>query len=333
MTRVAYIGNHVPPFGTEAQVSYGLERVGCEVLKVQEEDAHKRGPESLAEWFYREGIDLTLYTRTHNQSALAYGWPNDGWRRIEARGIVTATLHLDCFVGLEREHFIRDRDPMFTVQHCFTADGSPECAQVMADNGVNHHWLAPGLDERVLEREPGDVPRDAPEIVFVGSRYSYHREHVWRQTMFETLESHYGKRFGWYGNGSPRGTLRGPELDGLYESDRTIVVGDSCFAGARYAYFSDRCVETLGRSGLLLHPNLHGCMYETGLHYVAYEPTPLGLIAAVDTALAMEPDERQRIKRGGKSIVTRRDLWRHRMAQLLTTVGLSENADRYPVTG
>jgi len=103
-------------------------------------------------------------------------------------GIITATLHLDVFVGLQREHFLFDRDPMFGVQHVFTADGSPECAQAMVEHATTTIGSPPGLDERVLERTPGPAPRDAPEIVFVGSRYGYHAEHPWRQILFSALE-------------------------------------------------------------------------------------------------------------------------------------------------
>lgn len=321
--RVAYIGNHLPPYGTESQVAYALERIGCTVDRIQQEDAYQDFTGTYNRLNATQPA-LCLYTRTHNRTALdAAGRTFFG--ALEADGIITATLHLDAFVGLQREHFLRDRDPMFTVQHVFTADGSPECADAMEAHGYNHHWLPPGLDERVLERAPS-APRVSPELVFVGSRFGYHEEHGWRGQLFDTMESKYGNRFCWYGNGSPRGTLRGPELDGLYASAGHVIVGDSCFAGARHAYFSDRLVETLGRSGLLLHPDLHGCMYEDGRHYLAYDPTPDGLVAAVEDALAMSVEERMSIKREARSIVERRDLWRHRMTELLSVVGLGVDA-------
>lgn len=319
MTRVAYIGNHKPEYGTESQVAYALEQIGCTVERIQQEDAYQDFT-GTANRLRQSPPALCLYTRTHNRTAFdAAG--RTFFASLESEGIITATLHLDAFVGLKREHFIFDEDPMFTVQHVFTADGSPECAQAMVEHGFNHHWMPPGLDERVLERTPGDAPR-APELVFVGTRHGYHDEHRWRPQLFDTMERRYGDRFCWYGNGSPRGTLRGPDLDGLYASPHHVIVGDSCFAGARRAYFSDRLVETLGRSGLLLHPDLHGCMYEDGQHYLAYEPTADGLCETVERALAMSVEERMLIKTEARALVASRDLWRHRMGDLLATVGL-----------
>lgn len=329
MTRIAFIGNWRPEHSTENQVGYALERLGCTLLRIQQDELTPTSPLLFADSMTRgrgdDGelcrVDLVVYMRTHNRTALGPEWTKV-WDTLKARGVPTAALHLDLFVGLQREHLLFDRDALFTMEHVFTADGSAECAQAMVEHGYNHHWLPPGLDERVLERAPG-APRVSPELVFVGSRHGYHNEHSWRQELFATLEQRYGDRFCWYGNGSPRGTLRGPELDGLYASPGHVIIGDSCFAGARHAYFSDRLVETLGRSGLLLHPDLHGCMYEDGRHYLAYEPTPDGLIATVERALAMSVEERMHIKTEAKSIVARRDLWRHRMADLLATVGLT----------
>jgi len=332
VTRVAFIGNWRPEHSTENQVGYALERIGCELVRIQQGDLSPTSPALFADSMTRgvdaqgepKRVDLVIYMRTHNHTALGSDWTRV-WETLKARGVPTAALHLDAFVGLAREHLLFDRDPLFTMEHVFTADGSPECAAAMEAHGYNHHWMPPGLDERVLERVP-TAPRISPELVFVGSRYGYHHEHSWRGQLFDTMEQKYGNRFCWYGNGSPRGTLRGPELDGLYASPGHIIVGDSCFAGARHAYFSDRLVETLGRSGLLLHPDLHGCMYEDGRHYLAYEPTPDGLVSAVEGALSMSVEERMAIKREARSIVERRDLWRHRMAELLSVVGLGVDA-------
>lgn len=326
MTRVAYIGAFRPPYSTENQVAYALERVGCTVERIEQDSAE--------EWrVRREGVDLVLYTRTHNHTALLPQW-TDIWRRCEQDGIVTAALHLDVFVGLAREHLLEERDPLFTVGHLFTADGSPECAAKMRAHGFNHHWLAPAVDERVLERTEesfarfGLAPLDVYDqpVVFVGSRYGYHGEHQWRQVMLDTLERRYGPRFVWYGNNAPDGTLRGPELDGLYASDR-VLIGDSCFAGQRRDYWSDRVPETLARGGLLLHEDLPPAWYEHGRHYIAYDPDPDRLIAQVDFALALSPMERAVIKTQGRALVARRDTWTHRVGELLRVCGLAQPAE------
>ena len=103
---VLYVGNYLHSFCTEAHIARDLEALGHKVVRFQEPPgggdlATLQKIEKAA-----EGVDLVLWTRT-------WGLPReatDMWRRIEARGVATASYHLDLYVGLQRQAKV-EHDP------------------------------------------------------------------------------------------------------------------------------------------------------------------------------------------------------------------------------
>lgn len=262
MIRVAYIGNFAHAHCTEVAVARALELNGCEVFRVQQEDAHDSRTFALD----GEMPALVLYTRTHNHTALSDVWTSM-WDRLADRGVVTASVHLDRFWDLPREHLIHDGDPLFTTQHVFTADGGNQ--ERFAAAGVNHHWMPPAFDhdptnvtafgetERWLPHELPPV-NETIDVVFAGTgARHYHPEYPERGKLIDALREKYQDGFVHVGLDGDRPKVHGADLTRLYRSAR-VVVGDSCFANQGHGekadrYWSDRVPETLGRGGVLVH--------------------------------------------------------------------------------
>lgn len=309
--RVAWLGNFEPEWSTENQWRYAFEQHGVEFVAVQQNRVSEREWERIA-----SEADAAALSTT-------WGWPLPctewTWVRLARRGVQTFTAHLDLLWGLPREQLVADRHPQFHgPQHVWTADGAHDDQWAAA--GVNHHWLVPAIDERMLGR---GTPRDQyrAEIGFVGSR-GYHPEWVWREQLIAALHDHYGPRFRHWGGGGEPG-VRGPQLADLYASV-DVVIGDACFVDRLDRYWSDRVPEVLGRGGFLLHP------YQPALHdryragYAWVEPCDLGaLFAEIDGWLA-EPADRRTVADYGMQLVARQDTWTHRAGEILTTLGLHQ---------
>lgn len=218
--KLAYVGNFRYAHCTEVHLARTLETLGWEVVRLQE-DAHI--PASIEREAIDHEVDLVLYTRTWGQPPSL----TDVWRRLEARGVVTASYHLDLYFGLQREATL-ENDPFWTTQHVFTPDGDLTSASRFVSMGINHHWSPPAVvhDECV----PGLVqPRFQHPVVFVGSGERYHREWPWRGQLLAWLRRCYPQdAFVRYGNENL--VVRDRDLNDLYASVG-VAVGDSLCPG------------------------------------------------------------------------------------------------------
>jgi hypothetical protein len=309
--RIAYIGGNIgpgsPAFSTENAYADALRSLGHEVIDVPQHAAGYQGD------LYRT-CDLTLYTRTHNADALPFGMRWDG-------APMSASVHLDVFRGIpEREDWVERRDPLFTTDAVFQADGSLATRAWMADRGVAYHWLPPAAD---LRHAPTDLRIDPflmDKIVFVGSE-GYHACYPFRPKLVAHLRAQYGSEFQHYGPAALLGTLRMEPLAELYSSD-AIFVGDHCFADEpRENYWSDRLPETLGRGGFLIYPRTPG-MAEQGFiegeHLLCYEPGNLAdLDEWIGLALEISPAERREISEAGRALILAKHTYPIRAAQMM----------------
>lgn len=321
MTTIIQIGNQTAPHATEAAYRDGYEAVGCTVIGVDQAEAFERG----ARWFRDQCLwnwhpDLVVYSRTHNNTALGAEW-TDAWREMEICEINTASVHLDVFWGIpEREAWIGDGDALFTTGLVLTADGGSDEKWEAA--GVNHRWLPPGADARFIPEHVEPVAELAGKIVFVGSSRGYHPAYPMRDLLIQHARETWPDRFVEYGNGTPNGQIRGEDLARVYASD-CICLGDSCFAGARANYWSDRIPETLARGGFLMHPWLPGLrsMYD-GTVLATYKAGDFEDLDAQIGAFLANPGEREGNKERGRALALSRDTYRHRAVQVLEAVGL-----------
>lgn len=327
--RVAYIGNFGPQHSTENHVASAWERLGHEVVRLQE---NNRDAWDLldhpAEWLAPP--DLILWTRT------GWDWEHDcGWDHGEAMdrqdamldaasgaGIPTVGFHLDRWWGLNREGQVLD-EAFFRCDLVCTADGGHQAEWEEA--GVNHRWLPPAVSLAETEREGRPMPRQYPgQVAFVGSwRPGYHAE--WdphRQAMLRACRRRFGRRFQTYPKGR---SLRGQPLADLYATI-PVLVGDSCLApidDPPARYWSDRIPETLGRGGILVHPQVEGLREEfltSGLVLYGIGDYD-GMLAAVEDMLAISPEERALCQRDGRRFVQEHHTYERRVEQLLEFVG------------
>lgn len=311
--QVAYVGNFEHRHCTEVHVAAALESLGAEVIRLQENGVDLGAMERRA-----AGADLLLYTRT-------WGLPSGAiemFRRLERGGVVTASFHLDLYLGLNRENTLGG-DPFWETGWVFTPDGDPASAERFAAQGIRHVWSPPAVHGP--ECVPGSFDaRFDHDVVFVGSYPYPHAEWTYRNEVVEWCQATYGDRFKRWGGGA--GTVvRNEPLNDLYATAR-VVVGDSLCPGfSKPRYWSDRLTETLGRGGFLVWPHIEGVAEEgfiSGEHYRAYKFGDFDELGAViDWAIA-NPDERARIAKAGQEFVLSRHTYRHRMETLLRTVDL-----------
>lgn len=309
--RIVYIGNHRHAHCTEVHVTASLRGLGHTVYPVQENRLPWR---TLPRIVSRQRADLLLWTRTWDVDR---GAATAALASLRRAGIPTVSFHLDRWWGLDREFMVHEM-PFFRTDHVFTADGGRDEAWAAA--GVNHHWLPPGVLAAECEPVDPDPDRFPEDVVFVGSYPYPHKE--WapvRRALIEGMREHYGPRFGLWPR--ERQPLRGKDLAALYATAK-VVVGDSCLAGGATHYWSDRVPETLGRGGLLVHPEVVG-MSDWYHHHGDLLTYPIGdvdqAIKHVD-AMLDDPETARYIAKTGRATVLGRDTYTHRMKSLLATV-------------
>ena len=329
MTRIVYIGNYRAPWCTEVHIARDLEALGHEVHRVQEPD-NGRSVKTIRH--LRAGVaevqpDLLLWTRTWGLHPSA---TQDLWRWAEDRGIVTASYHLDLYLGLQREADMLG-DPFWTTGHVFTPDGNEASEAEFARRGINHHWMPPAIvsDECVLGQFREEYAHD---VVFVGSK-GYHAEWPWRRELIDGLAARYGSRFAHYGGeGLPtvRSGLHNGELeDGLWLNDlyhsAKVVVGDSLNLPGNVNYISDRYFEVMGRGGCLVGPYVPvledlGFSHE---HFMPYHERDLGNITEQIDYLLGNGSHRGLMQRSAQAFVRDNHTYKDRLADALDIMGLS----------
>jgi hypothetical protein len=316
--RVAFIGNLGPdsaPHSTENHVARALETNGVTVERIHE---------GRFDWTtgWAVDVDLVLWTHTHG-FAPPPTHPHQlrFLGTLKNYGVPTVAIHLDRWFDLQREHQIHG-EPYFRCDLVCTADGGNDDRWAAA--GVNHHWFPPGVS--APECEPGTYRAElASDIAFVGSHFGgYHRESTHRSRLIRWLRDAYGDRCRfWPAPGEH--ALRGETLRDLYASVK-VLVGDSCFSGdpRGHSYCSDRIPETIGRGGLLVHPDTLGVtdggLYTSGedlLTWPAYDWDALR--STIDGALA-DDDLRAQVSADGRAHVLKRHTYERRMADLLATL-------------
>jgi hypothetical protein len=319
--KVVYIGNVGPgsaPHSTENHVARALEANGHTVVPI-----HENG----FPWTHGHTIphdtDFVLWTHTHGFAPPRLHRRQTVFlRSLRDRGIPAVSYHLDRWWDLTREYQVA-QEPFFRTDLVCTADGGNE--DRFEAVGVNHVWFPPGVSaaECVLGTHRRQL---ASDIAFVGSwQGGYHPEHKHRAELVAWLRGTYGDRCRFWPLPGEH-AVRGDTLRDLYASVK-VLVGDSCFAGdpRGVRYFSDRIPETVGRGGLLVHPEVpgvtDGTLYASGQHLATW---PAGdwsrLRTEIDTALA-DPDRRRHIASAGREHVLAHHTYEVRIRQLVDVMG------------
>lgn len=317
MTRVVYVGNHSVSWSTETHVCSDAERIpGVTVDRVQEPGRHAEHARFLDNLIERcDGADLMIYQRTWGLDPSAV----NAWREIEKHGCQTASLHLDLYVGLERQREI-GQDAFWRTGTVFTADGDPNSAWAFREHDINHVWLPPACVSS--ECIPGRWREDmAADIVFVGSHRGYHHEYPFRQELIDGLATRYGHRFQLWG---ATRRARDQDLNDLMASAR-IVVGDSLLLPGHVNYWSDRYVETMGRGGFLIAPMVPGIQYffRNKDHLIYFDPLNLDhCFKKIEYWLDQPHEARRAIAASGQAHVAQRHTYINRMRTVFDTLGI-----------
>jgi hypothetical protein len=259
--RVIQVGNFEPEHSTENHLLTALRANGHDVRPMQEND-----PQTFSSLAHQPDVlkwaDFVLWTRTGwdwdrvypGGETKAHADQRRMLRRARDWNIPVVGYHLDIWFGLNRAHQV-DTEPFFESNIVITADGGHE--REWAERAINHVWMPPGVS--APECEPGRFDAELhSKLAFVGSwQGHYHEEHQHRFELVNWLKANYRQHCEFYPRlGQP--AVRGEKLRDLYASV-DVLVGDSCFAGQGLEnYWSDRIPETLGRGGVLLHPDVPG---------------------------------------------------------------------------
>lgn len=251
--RVAYVGNHGPPWSTETDVRLGFEALGCSVVPLQE---------NQVSWqtIRQEAVesDLLLWTRT---------WPTQPldesistFHACARLGIPTAALHLDTFWSTSRGGEKWWEHPMFHAATLFTADGDHQADWERW--GKRHIWLPPAVRHTVVEDCATPLspdPRFVCDVAFVGSDGRGYHEAEWpyRRELVRTLAAMCKRRgWSWRNPGGAEPKVDRSEMAMFYASAK-VTVGDSlCPKREASQYFSDRVMEATGRRGVLIMPRI-----------------------------------------------------------------------------
>ena len=313
MATVAYLGNYRYPFTTETHIANTLERLGHEVIRIQE--SPEWNADVLMNSLNQKVLDFLLWTRTPDLESSSMG---DVLEYCKRRKITTVSYHLDLYVGLKRDGGM-DTSPFWRTDYVFTPDGDPYSAEVFKEKGINHHWLKPGVDKSECYIADEPITRD---VIFVGSK-GYHPEWPYRPKLIEWLQSTYGSRFEHWGSDG-LGVVRNDALNRLFASTR-VVVGDSLCLPGHTNYWSDRVYETLGRGGFLIMPSIPGLEQELkdGEDLISYEYGDFPeLKYLIDYYLQADP-ERERIRQHGHEKVKKHYTYDERLKEMFDVLGLS----------
>lgn len=324
---VAYVGNFEPEYSTENDVRKALESMGHSVICIQEDKAA-----AIALGPTIQAADLLLWTSTWDSTDLAAHVDGIVYQ-CARKNIPSAALHLDVFWGTDRGGRQWWRNPMWKLQHAFTADGDHQAE--FARFGVNHHWLPPGVRHDAAH---DGTYRDeyACDVAFVGSNGVGYHEEVWpyRRQLVDELRSMCARR-GWVfrnpGGDEPK-IERGEAMNDFYASAK-VTVGDSlCPAREGTRYWSDRVYEATGRGGFLVMPRIHALGSDPNpgagdaeFYRPALPQYPWGDFAALEGTISRyldNTDERRRIQDGCAEQTRKMHTYVHRMQTLLQVAGL-----------
>lgn len=317
--KVTFLGNHSVSYSSETHHCEALESLGHSINRIQEGAINGRDLRAQAleadmfVWVHSHGRPVTNDMRGWPGPAVAMSALLDELRNNAK--IVTATYHLDLFAAIPGRwnEYVKHDYIVGGLEHFFTVDS------LMADwlnenTRTTGHWLPPGVHEPECYMAK---PQNPVDVCFVGSR-KYHPEWPDRPKLVDWLEARYAHRFRGYGADFGK-SVRGAALNQVY-ADAKVVVGDSFCPGYNYQghYWSDRCTETLGRAGFLIHPRVPYMdeVFEDRKHLAYYDFGDMDQLEHLINYYLEHSDEREEIRVTGHEYVKANHTYRQRWATI-----------------
>lgn len=234
--KIAFIGKF-KRMDDEEYIALGFEKLGHEVKRIEDttfsveicNEIHKFKP------------DLVLWPKLRVDN------PEMVVQFCKVHKYKTACWVFDLYFGYHREYQLKSH-PAFKADYVFSTDGGHQ--EAFEALGINHFCVRQGIVNEECFLAPLDRPKG---VVFVGTDNPMN---PYRTEMI-TAVNKMTRDFEWIGRGDPQ-ECRGVDLNLLY-SRKKIVVGDSVYSPY---YWSNRVVETLGRGGFLIHPDVEGIKEE-----------------------------------------------------------------------
>lgn len=265
--RIVFVGNFSVSYSSENHHKSSLESLGHTVIPLQE------GKVS-ADIVISEGIlsDLFIWVHTHGWHILDSSTykEKDVLRVLKNKNIPTMTYHLDLWKGLEREKDLETDSFYKDIGHFFATD-KLMCDWFNENTEVYGHYIPAGVYDKEVYISKVESP-EKNDVIFVGSK-GYHPEWPYRPMLIDWLRENYGEKFTHVGGDGDTGTVRGKELNKMYQNSK-IAIGDTLCLGFDYPYyFSDRLFESTGRGGFTIFPYIQGIedYFEIGKEIVTYE--------------------------------------------------------------
>ncbi len=315
--RITLLGNGREDYCSEMDYKWTLEKMGHEVVFLQESQA--KGEEVLAQAIKSDAL-FWIHT---------WGWRTPGLPmkrvlyQLKLAGIPSFTYHLDLILPLNRQKELQSSG-YDQVDHFFSVE------QDFVDYLNKNRRMAKGhyLPPAVIERDcvAGSVTRKYKhDIIFTGS-YDYHHQWPYRRQLLDFIRQTYGDRFHRYGReyeDQPDAKyIMGRELNYVYASAK-VVVGDTfCPNFTKANYWSNRVPETLGKGGFLIHPYIEG-MEEHFIdrkHLVFYEYGNFEQLKGLIDYYLDHPDERQAIQEAAMAHVKANHTFTNRLETMLEVI-------------
>ena len=312
---IAFLGNFAVSHSSETHHAKSLESLGHTVERIQEGVATGQ---DLLEAGRRADLAVVVHTHSWHTPGLPL---HEALLELNSLRVPTVTYHLDLYLGLARQHELKD-DPFYkAIGWFFTVDKL--MADWLCDNtAVKGRFLPAGVFDQECYISEDSSPH-ANEVIFVGSR-GYHPEHPWRSQLIDWLRSTYGTRFTHIGGDGDTGTVRGAELNAAYARSK-VAVGDTLCVNFDYPFYaSDRLFEAPGRGAFQIFPHITGLddWYTDGKHIRYFRFGDFDQIKALidyylDDANAWE---REKIRRAGHEHTKSHHTYVQRWQTILDTV-------------
>lgn len=229
----------------EEYIAQGFEKLGNTVVRIEDSST----PGEVKDALERYKPDMLIYCKWQQPKELDLTISS-----LKREGMRTVCWLFDLYFNYSRENQVHTKS-FFKSDYVFTTDGGQQVR--FKEAGVNHFCVRQGIrPEECFIQEGKPIG-----VAFIGSDNPLY---PYRCKMLGEIMRTFNN-FTWYGRGDTD-EKRGTDLNELFGNTK-VIIGDSVYSPY---YWSNRVVETLGRGGFLIHPEVEGIKEEYP-YLVTYE--------------------------------------------------------------